>query len=81
MANEEQANEARRQQGHTLMMQGVHALEVEAGGHYGMKGFVIIAHVTPGSNVQIPSSIEVPTKDGEVAVPIVMKRSEPFRPE
>jgi hypothetical protein len=81
MANEKQANEARRQHGRTLMKQGAHAIGVEQGKSYGKKGFVIVAHVPPQQKSKMPSSLTFSTGDGEVDVPVVVERSEPFKPE
>jgi hypothetical protein len=81
MASEEQANEARRQLGSALLKQGAHAVGVEDGKGYGKKGFVIVAHVAPQQKSGIPSSLSFPTADGDVEVPVVVERSEPFKPE
>lgn len=83
MANEDQANEARRQHGRTLMKRGAHAIGVEEGKSYGKKGFVIVAHVPPQHTSEIPSSLSLSTGEGggEVEVPVVVQRGEPFKPE
>jgi len=81
MANEEQANEARRQHGRTLLAKGAHAVGVEEGRHYGKKGFVVVAHIAPQQQSDIPSSLTCSTKEGEVEVPVVVERDEPFTPD
>ena len=81
MANEKQANEARRQLGGSLLKQGAHAVGVEDGKTYGKKGFVIVAHVPPQQKTEMPSSLSFSTGDGEVEIPVVVERSEPFKPE
>jgi len=81
MANEKQADEARRQHGRTLMERGAHAVGVEEGKRYGKKGYVVVAHVPPRHNSEIPSSLRFSTEEGEVEVPVVVEHSEPFKPE
>jgi hypothetical protein len=81
MANEKQANEARRQLGGTLLKQGAHAIGVEDGKGYGKKGFVLVAHVAPQQKSEIPSSLSLSTGDGDVEIPVVVEHSEPFKPE
>jgi hypothetical protein len=82
MANEEEANKARRQHGKKLMQQGAHAIGVEQGKAYGSKGFVIVAHVPPGKKkLNIPEKVSCATAGGEVEVPVVIEQSEPFELE
>ena len=81
MANEKQADEARRQHGRTLMDRGAHAIGVEEGKSYGKRGYVVVAHVSPRQKSEIPSSLRFLTEDGEVEVPVVVEHSEPFKPE
>ena len=54
---------------------------VEDGKTYGKKGFVIVAHVPPQQKTEMPSSLSFSTGDGEVEIPVVVERSEPFKPE
>jgi hypothetical protein len=81
MANEEQANKARQQNGGDLLKRGVHAIGVEPGEAHGKKGWVVVAHVAPEHDVKLPSTLSCATKDGDVQVPLVALRSEPFKPE
>jgi hypothetical protein len=81
MANEKQANEARRQHGRTLLAKGAHAVGVEEGKHHGKRGFVVVAHIAPHQASDIPSSLTYSTEEGEVEVPVVVERDEPFTPE
>jgi hypothetical protein len=81
MANEKQANEARRRHGRALLEQGAHAVGVEEGKSYGRKGFVIVAHVPPRTKSEIPSSLTFSTEHGDIEVPVVVEHSEPFTPE
>jgi hypothetical protein len=76
MANEDEANKMRQQYGRDLLKRGVHAIGVEEGKRHGKEGWVVVAHVAPKAKVDLPSSLSI--KDGEVEVPLVVKRSEPF---
>jgi hypothetical protein len=78
MANEDEANKVRQQHGRDLMKKGVHAIGVEEGKCHGKKGWVVVAHVAPKAKVDLPSSLSCSTKEGEVEVPLVVTRSEPF---
>jgi len=82
MANEDDANKARQQHGRDLLKKGVHAIGVEEGRRYGKQGWVVVAHVAPKAKVDLPSSLSCSGKQGgEVEVPLVVARSEPFAPE
>jgi hypothetical protein len=78
MANEDEANKVRQQHGRDLMKMGVHAISVEEGKSHGKNGWVVVAHVAPEATVDLPSSLSYSTKEGEVKVPLVVTRSEPF---
>jgi hypothetical protein len=81
MANEDEANQARRTLGRSLMKKGVHAIGVEQGRRHGKKGWVVVAHVAPKQKVKLPASLTLPTDAGSVEVPLVIAESEPFEPE
>jgi hypothetical protein len=81
MANEEQANEARRRHGHDLIKRGVHALGVEEGRSYGKKGWVVVAHVAPKAKLDLPRKLSFASTQGTVDVPVVPLRSAPFKLE
>jgi hypothetical protein len=78
MANEDQANKAREQNGRDLMKRGVHAIGVE---HHGKSGWVVVAHVAPEAKLNLPSTLTVATHQGDIDVPLVAVKSEPFKPE
>ena len=78
MASEDEANKVRQQYGRDLMKKGVHAIGVEEGKSHGKNGWVVVAHVAPEATVDLPSSLSYSTKEGEVKVPLVVTRSEPF---
>ena len=81
MANEKQADQARRRHADALTKLGAHAVGVAKGDSYGQKGFVIVAHIEPRKKAAIPNSLTLSTADGEVEVPVVLERSEQFKPE
>jgi hypothetical protein len=78
MANEDEANKVRQEHGRDLLKKGVHAIGVEEGKNHGKKGWVVVAHVAPKAKVDLPSSLSYSTNEGEVEVPLVVARSEPF---
>jgi hypothetical protein len=81
MANEEQANRARELNSRKLLECGVHAIGVETGKNHGRSGWVVVAHVAPETDVTLPSTLTVATARGDVQVPLVAIKSEPFKPE
>jgi hypothetical protein len=81
MANEDEANRARREHGRDLMRRGVHAIGVEEGKRHGKKGWVVIAHVAPQLKVDLPASLPLSTDTGTIDIPLVIARGEPFKPE
>jgi hypothetical protein len=78
MASENEANKVRQLHGRKLLKMGAHSIGVEEGKSHGKKGWVVVAHVAPKSEVDLPSSLSYPTKKGEVEVPLVVARSEPY---
>jgi hypothetical protein len=81
MANEDDANKARQQHRTDLLKKGVHAIGVEEGKRHGMDGWVVVAHVSPEAKVELPSTLSYSTKEGKAEVPLVVTRSEPYKPE
>jgi hypothetical protein len=81
MANEDDANKARQQHQTDLLKRGVHAIGVEEGKHHGKDGWVVVAHVAPNSKVELPSTLSYFANKGNVEVPLVVARSEPYKPE
>jgi hypothetical protein len=78
MANEDQANKAREQNSRDLMRRGAHAVGVE---DHGKRGWVVVAHVATKAKLNLPSTLTVTTRQGDIDVPLVAVKSEPFRPE
>jgi hypothetical protein len=78
MANEDEANKVRQQRGRDLLKLGAHAVGVEEGKSHGKAGWVVVAHVAPKAKVDLPSSLSYSTSEGEIEVPLVVARSEPY---
>jgi hypothetical protein len=81
MASEAEADQARRQHGGDLMRRGAHAIGVEDGRGYGKSGWVVVAHVAPKAKVDLPATLPCAGAQGQVDVPVVPVRSEPFQLE
>lgn len=80
MANEKEANSARQAHGRELLKRGAHSIGVEKGASYGKTGWVVVAHVAPGTKIDLPASLPASDKDDR-EVPVVTKRSARFVPE
>ena len=59
----------------------MHAIGIEQGKAHGKKGWVVVAQVPRDSKATLPSSLTYATEQGEVEVPLVTQRSEPFKLE
>ena len=81
MATEDEANAARRQHGDNLRQLGAHAVGVEEGSAHDKPGWVVVAHVTPGKQAKLPAALKYRTPEGEGEVPLIVARSEMFKPE
>ena len=81
MADEDDANQARQEHRRELMKMGVHAVGVEEGKPHGQEGWVVVAHVSPEAKVELPELLSCRSKDRKVSVPLVVSRSEPYKPE
>ena len=82
MANEEEANLARKHYQTDLLRRGAHAIGIENGKRHGKKGWVVVAHILQDAKVDLPSTISIARKNNtNVAVPLVVTRSQPFKPE
>ena len=79
MATEKAANKAREQFAQDLFDQGVHALQVDA--LEGGKAFCLIAHVPQEFGKTLPNRLNVSLGTKKVEVPLVVRKSEPFKPE
>ena len=82
MAGEKEADLARQQNRQDLFKMGVHAIGIEEGKSYGKQGWVIVAHISPEAKVELPPSVSYHSQQaGRGSVPLVVLRSEPFKPE
>ena len=81
MASEKQANKARELHSDLLVKQGAHAIGVAQGRQYGKRGFVVVAHVAPGTGRKMPEKLKGSLHGKPFEVDVVTEASEPFRPE
>lgn len=81
MASEKQANKARELYSDFLVEKGAHAIGVAQGQQYGKRGFVVVAHVAPGTSENIPKKLKGNLEGKPFEVDVVTEASEPFRPE
>lgn len=81
MANEEDANLAHKQHRTELLRMGVHAIGIEEGKQHRKDGWVVVAHIAPDAQVDLPSILIARKNKSKVTVPLVVTRSEPFQPE
>ena len=79
MATLKQAEAARRKHADRLAEAGVHAVGVESGEGFDHEGYVVVAHVEPGADLDLPESLAVP--GSKARVPLVVQRGEMFRPQ
>jgi hypothetical protein len=80
MASEDEANRARRAHAPRLTKLGAHAVGVEPGRQHGKHGWVVVAHVPPGKNIELPAALSA-YRDRKADVPLVVRRSQPFQLE
>jgi hypothetical protein len=81
MASEKQAKKAREIHSDLLVKHGAHAIGVAKGQQYGKPGFVVVAHVTPGTSKRMPDKLKGHLDGKPFEVDVVTEASEPFRPE
>ncbi len=85
MATEKQARRARDLHGDRLVKMGAHALSVEqaavTGNTKARKTFAVVAWVQPRANTALPESLPVEEEGKITHVPLLVRKSEPFRPE
>lgn len=81
MANEEEASLAHKQHRTELLKMGVHAIGIEEGTRHSKDGWVVVAHISQDAQVDLPSILIARKNKNNVTVPLVVTRSEPFRPE
>lgn len=81
MANEEEANLAHKQHRTKLLKMGVHAIGIEEGRRHSKDGWVVVAHISQDAKVDLPAILIARKNKNNVTVPLVVTRSEPFKPE
>lgn len=80
MATEKQAKIARDQHFDHLQKLGAHTLAIDTLAEGKKKSFAIFAFVD-GNPGQIPESVEVKTGTKTTKVPVIVEKSEKFKPE
>lgn len=79
MATLREAEAARRTHADELAGKGAHAIGVERGIDFDVSGYVVVAYVEPGKNVDLPKLVATPR--ARKPVPLVLIRAERFQPE
>ena len=77
MATEDEANTARNKYAKALLKGGAHGIGVDKKG----KGFVVVAHVAPNEQHDVPDKLTYKIKNEVVEVPVIKKLTERFQPE
>jgi hypothetical protein len=81
MASEKTANRARELFSDHFFANGAHGLAVDKVLVDGVDTFALIAMVPPGHKTNLPKTVPVTVGGKEIAVPVVVRKSEPFVPE
>lgn len=81
MASEKAANIGRDQISDELFAKGVHGLAVDKMTIDGKETFGLVAMVPHGNKARFPRSVTVVHQSKEVVVPLVVKETDPFKPE
>ena len=81
MATEKQANVAREAVSDQLFELGAHAVAVDVVSKGKPDAFAVIAYVPAGHKAALPKDFTIQRGKQLINVPIVVKRSEPFKPE
>ncbi len=81
MVSEKAANLGRDQISDEIFAKGAHGLAVDKLTIDGKETFALVAMVAPGSKAKFPRSVTVRHQNRNVVVRLVVKESEPFKPE
>ena len=80
MVSEKEANLAREQYSDFLRGLGAHAIAVDEVAHKGEKTFAVVAFFTK-KPADVPGTLEVKSGKTTLAVPLVARVTEKFKPE
>ncbi len=84
MATLKQADKARAVHSAAIADKGAHAIGVEPGKAYGLKGYIVVAYVDPDKNIKLPGTItieDVISKSDvlrQISVPLLVRKAEMF---
>lgn len=81
MASEVEANRARELLFAKLRKLGAHAIGVEETKIRGQPTFAVVAYVKHRKNKRMPKALTYAERDKSIDVPLVVRESEPFKPE
>jgi hypothetical protein len=81
MVSEKAANKARELISDELFSCGAHGIAVDKVAVDGQETFAVIAMVPPKHKKPMPSSVNVTIGKTTQCVPVVVRKTEPFKPE
>lgn len=81
MATRAEAEAVLGKHAETLRKAGAHALQVESGQGYGVRGPVIVAWVRKDFRGSLPESVSATVRGKKITVAVKTKPSEPFKAE
>jgi hypothetical protein len=81
MASEKTANRARELFSDQLFGSGAHAVAVDKVSIGGEETFALIAMVPPSHKATLPASVAVTVGSKQLTVPVVVRKTAPFKPE
>lgn len=81
MTSEKAANRARELFSDELFSKGAHALAVDKAEVDGKETFALIAMVAPSHKKPMPKSLSYSIGAKEIVVPVIVKKTPPFKPE
>ncbi len=81
MVSEKTANKARELFSDQLFGSGAHAIAVDKVNIEGQETFALIAMVPPSHKRKLPTAVSVTVGKKQLSVPVVVRKTEPFKPE
>lgn len=81
MVSEKIANKARELFSDQLFRSGAHAIAIDKVNIGGEETFALIAMVPPSHKLTLPTTVSVTVGKRQQSVPVVVRRTPPFKPE
>lgn len=81
MASEKAANKARELFSDQLFGCGAHGVAVDKVTIEGHETFALIAMVPPSHKKKLPETVSVTVGKKHLSVPVIVRKTEPFKPE